>query len=98
MKGWPKIVLESDSTYVVSLFNDPNSVVPWKYRFSWAWMTEKLQDVDFMAKHSYREGNKMADYISTFCSSNNYIWWDNIPEFIMQLAAKDEYLEYFRSC
>lgn len=95
MKELSNIVLESDSTYVVSLFNNTNSVIPWKYRSLWAWMMGKLQDVEFMATHIYREGNTVADAISIFRTSEDYIWWDDIPEFILQLAAKDRYMEYF---
>lgn len=32
-QGWTQLVLELDSAYIVSLFQNPEMVVPWKYRF-----------------------------------------------------------------
>lgn len=96
MKGWSKIVLESDSTYVVSLFNNNDSEIPWKYRANWDWLSEKIREIEFVAMHVYREGNKVADAISTYDTKDDFIWWDNIPNFILNLAARDRHMEYFR--
>lgn len=70
--GWSKIVLESDSTYVVSLLRG-DSTVPYRYRFIWTWMKELLVDIDLTVVHVYREGNSVADAISTFGDFEDFI-------------------------
>lgn len=97
MKGWRKLILEADSMHVVSLFQNQDAAeIPWKFKAVWDWMNEMLCDVEFWATHIYREGNTVADAISTNKMEGNYCWWDEVPNFILQLAAKDRYMEYYR--
>lgn len=35
--------------------------------------------------HIYREGNTVADIVSTYQDFDNYIWWDVISDFILKL-------------
>lgn len=96
MLGWTKIHLESDSTYVVSLFGKKNLKVPWKFRSCWDWLQEKLSDKEFHVSHIFREGNSVADAISTFQDFDRFIWWNEVPDFLASLVANDRHLEYFR--
>lgn len=98
MKGWSKLVLESDSTYVISLFQDTNLVIPWKFKANWDWLQKKIKDIEFVASHVYREGNAVTDAISAYDTREEYIWWEDIPDFILNLAAKDRYMKHFRFC
>lgn len=55
---------------------------------------KKLLDNDFSVGHVFKEGNIIADVISTFQEYDTYIWWHDIPESILRIAAKDRYKEY----
>lgn len=57
-------------------------------------MQEQLQDVNFKAIHIYREDNKVAYAIFTYQDFENFIWWDSISEFILNLADKDKYTKF----
>lgn len=59
-------------------------------------MQSRLQNVELKANHIYREGNAVADAIANFKDYDNYIWWDQVPEFILQLFEKDRFMEFFR--
>lgn len=61
-------------------------------------MQSRLQNVELKVNHIYREGNFVADAISNFKDFDRYIWWDQVPEFILHLAEKDRCMEFFRFC
>lgn len=95
LHGWRQIFLESDSTYIVGLFIGSSKSIPWHFIGKWRWMKEMPVGSCFNVGHIYREGNSVADALSTYNGLDDYIWRDCPPDFVLNLAAKDRYLEYF---
>lgn len=95
-RGWNRIYLETNSSYVVSIFRRNEVVLPWKFQARREWMMEFLQGTELNVNHIYREGNAVADAISKFKDFDRFICWDSPPSFILDLAERDRFTEYFR--
>lgn len=57
-KNWLFIALETDSVYVVNIFQDATPVIPWRDRLLWdAWVGNR-DNVSLDVKHVFREVNQ----------------------------------------
>ncbi|XP_057811499.1 uncharacterized protein LOC131025725 [Salvia miltiorrhiza] len=72
-RGWRRIWLEADSTYVVRLLQQRSMEVPWRFRAYWINTLSRLEDMVFKVSHIYREGNAAADIMAH--PSRHEGWW-----------------------
>ncbi|XP_057811539.1 uncharacterized protein LOC131025771 [Salvia miltiorrhiza] len=63
-RGWRKLWLESDSTYVVELLRKKLMEVPWRFLTSWKATIAFLNNFELRVSHIYREGNAAADIMA----------------------------------
>ena len=95
-KGWNKLWLESDSTYVVQLFLTRSVEVPWKYKNRWRNVLHLLSTMTFQVTNIYREGNAVADALSKHLTEQV---WNGYPDFILPFLGKDmSVTPHFRYC
>lgn len=61
---WTKLWIESDSSYVVSIFSSNQVVVSWKFKAHFCNCIHFNRMIEFQISHIYQEGNKVADNLS----------------------------------
>ena len=90
--------IESDSLYVVCLLLFRSSLVPWCVRKEWEGCLCFLDDMQLHVSHVFREGNVVADRLSSMAISLSVAtWWDSYPSSCNALMAHDAMgLENFR--
>ncbi|CAJ2670958.1 unnamed protein product [Trifolium pratense] len=63
-KNWRSLWLESDSTIVVSTFNNPSKPVSWALRNRWKNVLFMISQMNCIVTHIFREGNQVADLMA----------------------------------
>ncbi|XP_057808895.1 uncharacterized protein LOC131023373 [Salvia miltiorrhiza] len=86
-RGWRRLWLEADSSYVVNLLQNRGMDVPWRFRTYWKDTLRRLEDFVFTVTHIYREGNTAADIMAH--SSRREGWWSNEIEEIKEAVRLD---------
>ncbi|XP_057775029.1 uncharacterized protein LOC130994010 [Salvia miltiorrhiza] len=76
---WYNLWIESDSTYVVNVFNNREVPVPWRFRSRWHAALKGVEQFNISCSHNYREGNRVADYLASSLSQEGF-WLHSIPE------------------
>jgi hypothetical protein len=70
--------IETDSKLVSLAFNSP-SISPWQMN-KWLNYLPKIQNIDFIISHIYREGNHGSDKLAWLgLSVNVFSWWNVSP-------------------
>lgn len=95
-KNWTYIILETDSIYVVNIFQDAAPVIPWRERLLWDVWVRIRGNVSLEVKHVFREVNQTADCLAK--SRMEAVWFGNPPTFIDSLLRDDLNKEFFRQC
>ena len=97
-KGWHKLWLESDSTYVVNLIRSRSQVVPWQLRIDWSRCIEMMDSMQVVTTHVFREGNQLADRLANFGrDATQEHWWTPLAPFCSSLIYDDiSRIERFR--
>lgn len=96
-RNWNKLWLESDSMYVVQIFNTQDPQVPWKCLEKWRWVKRYLNSIHWVITHVYREANASADCVSRFIGDDVFYWWDSCPPWLYDFLYKDMHNEFVRS-
>ena len=96
--NWSNLWVETDSTYLVHLFNSGVGRIPWRFRNRWLRAVKMASNMNVTISHIYREGNCVADKLASRASSSqNQIWWMGISDNLTPLAYRDHIdLPYFR--
>ena len=96
--NWHNIWIETDSSYVVNLFNRGIGKVSCRFHSRWARAVYRAKELNIIVSHIFREGNNVADRLSSQASSLQcQQWWTSIPENLASTAYQDHIgLPYFR--
>ena len=96
--NWSNLWVETDSMYLVHLFNSGVGRIPWCFRNRWLRAVKMASNMNVTISHIYREGNCVADKLASRASSSqNQIWWMEISDNLAPLAYRDHIdLPYFR--
>ncbi|KAL8530023.1 hypothetical protein ACS0TY_007193 [Phlomoides rotata] len=94
-KGWSNLWLESDSTYVVNVLKNRQSLVPWRLLGRWHRIRRLLGDLHFVVSHIYRKGNASADRL-TREPVDYFEWWNQVPAFLVPFLNRDWLSEFYR--
>ncbi|XP_057793119.1 uncharacterized protein LOC131009729 [Salvia miltiorrhiza] len=86
-RGWRKLWLEADSSYVVGLLQQRTMEVPWRFINYWKETLARLQEITFRVSHIYREGNAVADIMANPARQEG--WWNNGIEVIEEAVIRD---------
>lgn len=80
--GWNKIWLESDLTYVVTLFRTRSYLVSWNWLPSWTNCFARISHMEFHYSYICQKGNWTIDSLASrfpiFCSTT---WWWDVTSF-----------------
>ena len=95
---WDNIWIETDSMYVVHLFNRGTGQISWRFHNRWLSAYKKARTKNFIVTHIFREGNNVADRLASQASnSQDHQWWMHIPEHLASIAYRDHIdLPYYR--
>ena len=88
LRGWNRLWLELDSSYVVRLLSQRSNLVPWNHRNRWLACLRFLESISFCVSHIYREGNQPADRLASMATSS-FTWWSTSPPQIVSLVSLD---------
>ena len=96
--NWLNLWVETDSMYLVHLFNSGVGRIAWRFRNRWLRAVKMASDMNITVSHIYWEGNCVADKLASRAStSQNQIWWMGISDNLALLAYRDHIdLLYFR--
>ncbi|XP_057785445.1 uncharacterized protein LOC131002988 [Salvia miltiorrhiza] len=86
-RGWNRLWLEADSTYVVNLLMRRSLDVPWRFMACWKATLKRLTEMDFRISHIYREGNAAADLMAH--PSRTEGWWPGVIGDIQEAVTMD---------
>ncbi|XP_057803087.1 uncharacterized protein LOC131018376 [Salvia miltiorrhiza] len=86
-RGWHKLWLEADSSYVVSLLQQRSMEVPWRFISYWKETLARLHEITFRVSHIYREGNVVADIMANPARQEGF--WSNGIEVIDDAVIRD---------
>ncbi|XP_057788467.1 uncharacterized protein LOC131005480 [Salvia miltiorrhiza] len=75
--NWYNLWVESDSTYVVNIFNNRSTLVPWHFRGHWLAAPKGVAHCSIMCSHIFREGNKVADFMASSVSQDSF-WYHSL--------------------
>jgi len=88
-RGWRNIWIESDSALAVMAFNKI-SMIPCNLRNRWINCRVLLTDMNFVATHIYREGNKFADKLAAKgLEIQGVTIWMDMPDCINCMLVHD---------
>jgi ribonuclease HI len=98
-RGWNNLWIESDSMVATWALKSP-SLIPWQLRNRWESCLQKLNSMNFMLTHIYREGNHCADKLASLGLSRfDFTWWSCLPfEISSGFFRNRSGLAYFRFC
>ena len=89
-RGYTKIWLESDSTYVIALFANRSLNVHWSIAEDWSNCLQFISTVEFRFSHIYREGNGLADVLANAGRNCSQIMiWNELPHFCIGNFLQD---------
>ncbi|KAL8463631.1 hypothetical protein ACS0TY_034328 [Phlomoides rotata] len=94
-KGWLNLWLESDSTYVVNVLRNRQSIVPWRLLGRWHRIRRMLGDLQLVVSHIFREGNASADRL-TREPVECFEWWNQVTSFLVPFLNRDRLYEFYR--
>ncbi|KAL8537667.1 hypothetical protein ACS0TY_012701 [Phlomoides rotata] len=94
-KHWLHLWLETDSVYVVNIFERHTSLVPWRLLGQWHRVLRLMGDMQIVVSHIFREGNASADRL-TRESVDSFEWWSTIPDFLTTFLNRDRSVEFYR--
>ena len=96
--NWNNIWLESDSMYIVNLFNHGIGKIPWSLHNRWLRAVYYAKRLNMVVSHIFREGNSVADRLASQASSLQLKnWWMTVPESLAKVAYRDHLdLPYYR--
>ena len=96
--NWNNIWLESDSMYIVNLFNHGIGQIPWSLHNRWLRAVYYAKRLNMVVSHIFREGNSVADRLASQASSLQLKnWWMTVPESLAKVAYRDHLdLPYYR--
>lgn len=60
-RKWTRIWIESDWAYMVSLISSRAIIVPWNIHANWIKCCHTLSNLNVIAMHIFREGNRISD-------------------------------------
>ncbi|XP_057803189.1 uncharacterized protein LOC131018489 [Salvia miltiorrhiza] len=92
--NWSNLWVESDSTYVVNIFNNRASPVLWHFRGRWIAALKGVVNFNIICSHIFQEGNKVADFMASSVSHEGF-WYHSLPE-ISQLVHEDVHSTFVR--
>jgi ribonuclease HI len=98
--NWKNLWLETDSSLVVSAFNNSFEPVVWNLRNRWHTTLSLLNDMNCIVTHIHREGNQVADLLTKHgLSLPTLSHWNDAPLFIRDSLIKNQLgLPNFRFC
>jgi ribonuclease HI len=98
--NWKNLWLETDSSVVVSAFNNSFEPVVWNLRNRWHTTLSLLNDMNCIVTHIHREGNQVADLLAKHgLSLPTLSHWNDAPLFIRDSLVKNQLgLPNFRFC
>ncbi|KAL6221415.1 hypothetical protein ACLB2K_009166 [Fragaria x ananassa] len=96
--GWHQIWLESDSTSVLSCLSSSSFCPPWPLRVLWVNCLERIRKMNFLCSHILREGNTVADKITSLgVASTSLVWYDSPPpELVSSLYLDAMSIPYYK--
>ncbi|XP_057803363.1 uncharacterized protein LOC131018665 [Salvia miltiorrhiza] len=87
VRGWVRLWMEADSTYVVSLLQERSKRVPWRFVALWENTLLMLNNFQLHVTHIFREGNKAADIMANPVRDEG--WWPHEIEEIKNATRLD---------
>ena len=88
--NWSPLWIETDSSYVVSIFLTGSLKVPWEVRSRWSIALSDAKNLQVHVSHIYREGNCVADKLASMSTTPNFNkWWFNQPTLLSSLMYRD---------
>lgn len=96
-RNWTKLWIESDSMYVVQMFNSLDPQVPWKCLEMLRFVRRHLSTIQWVVSHTYREANAAADCMASFDGTDTFHWWDAKPSWIDSFLYNDLHVEFVRT-
>jgi ribonuclease HI len=99
-RNWRYLWLESDSSIVVSAFNNPAKPVFWDLRNRWKNVLIRISQMNCIVTHIYREGNQVADLMANHgLSLSSIMYWYEPPLLISDCLSKNKLgIPSFRMC
>jgi hypothetical protein len=89
---WNNLWIETDSSFVVSAFQNTSIDVPWSLRNRWRNALVKFTHLNGMISHIFREGNQVADSLANFgCTLLDPVCWSQPPGFIIDSLEKNKF-------
>ncbi|XP_057790987.1 uncharacterized protein LOC131008105 [Salvia miltiorrhiza] len=86
-RGWNRLWIESDSTYIVRLLHSRSATVPWRFAALWDMVLDTLKSFQVHTTHIFREGNKVADILAH--NSMPEGWWPFELDIIKDATRSD---------
>jgi ribonuclease HI len=77
--NWSQIWIETDSSLVVSTFNQPSNPVAWQLRNRWKNAMFMMSEMHCVITHIYREGNQIADLLLIMLYPFHLLYFGMIP-------------------
>ena len=95
--NWHNIWIETDSTYIVHLFNRGIGKVSGTFHSSWSRAVYRAKKLNIIVLNIFREGNNVANQLASEASSSQcQHWWTMIPENLASTTYRDHIgLPYF---
>ena len=88
--NWSPLWIETDSSYVVSIFLTGSLKVPWEVRSRWSIALSDAKNLQVHVSHIFREGNCVADKLASMSTTPNFNkWWFNQPTLLSSLMYRD---------
>lgn len=81
LKGWFSLWIESHSTILVQNMKTRAANMPWRLKMGWKRCLSTLYSNTFMISHVYKEGNTVADTLTSVgFSLSDFTWWYSLPQ------------------
>ncbi|CAJ2632471.1 unnamed protein product [Trifolium pratense] len=98
--NWHNIWIETDSTLVVSAFQNPDKPIFWSLRNRWKNVLHLAKSMNFIVTHIFREGNQVADLLANHgLTLISIAYWQEAPLFIRDCFDKNKLgIPCFRLC
>jgi len=97
--NWDHLWIESDSKLATLALKSP-IIVPWELKNRWLNCMRKLNSMQFILTHIYREDNHYADKLANLrLTVTNFIWWQSPLVVIREDLVRNRLgLPNFRFC
>jgi ribonuclease HI len=98
--NWHNLWLETDSSLVVAAFSNPDKLISWRLRNRWRNVLTRINQMNFMVAHIYREGNQVVDLLANHgLGLTSITYWHQPPLFLCNSINNNKLgIPSFRYC